>query len=512
MSLEVEFEYGQFARRVGHNSPLLLKILFICKGEYRYFFPGIARELRKIEDCDLGAVTFTSPATRLVERSGAFPEIYNLASFLKKTVPRCDLRKCVEALTKCEDSNDCDTLNTMIQADRIISGYPHEQIIRILAGILEFWNEVLDASRPDAILGEIACATEWIAWELAQRREIPYLIPYPTPVANRFFFIGEPAGIWARMQSCYETLKRRRLSGNEEQQAESFVREFRAKKSKPPFLAWGQRSLLAPDVRGLFRRAARIPFRIQSYIEDGMYEVGSYHGTPPWNSIWQDSLRIVRHAFCEWKIFEPFMPQSPYIYFPLHVQPEFTTEVRAPFLANQIAVIENISKSVPIGQKIVVKEHPGMKGERQLDFYRQLKLLHNVHLVSPSMDSHDLIRNSDAVITITGSSAWEAILYEKPIIALGPLCYGFCDLIYPCREIPRLPEVIREALHGFRPNHELLLKFVLAFHQTAHKLQWGDPIRMPGILERSNIRNAATAILAELSARAASYSTELISN
>ena len=475
-------------------------------------FPGIARALQKIDDCEPSAVTFTSPATRMVERTGAFRAIYNLASFLKGRVPRYDLRDCVRALTKFETSDDCDKLNMMIQADRIISRYRHEQIIRILAGVLDFWNEALDAFQPDAILGEIACATEWIAWVLAQRRDIAYLIPYPTPVANRFFFIGEPTGTWAQMQSCYEKLRQRRLSRSEEQLAESFVREFRAKKSKPPFLAWGQRSLLAPDVRVLFRRATRIPFRIKSYLESGGYEVGSYHGTPPWNPIWQDGLRILRHGFSEWKIFERTIPQGPYIYFPLHVQPEFTTEVRAPFLANQIAVIENISKSVPISHKIVVKEHPGMQGERQLEFYRRLKLLHNVHLVSATMDSHDLIWNSDAVITITGSSAWEAVLYEKPVIALGPLCYGFCDRIYPCREIARLPEVIQEALSGFRPNHELLLKFVSAFHQTAYKLQWGDPIRMPNILEPSNVRNAAMAILAELSSRAASCSSELISN
>jgi hypothetical protein len=46
-----------------------------------------------------------------------------------------------------------------------------------------------------------------------------------------------------------------------------------------------------------------------------------------------------------------------------------------------------------------------MKGESSLSYYRQLKELYNVQLVSPSMGSHDLIRQSDVALTITGSTA-----------------------------------------------------------------------------------------------------------
>ena len=57
----------------------------------------------------------------------------------------------------------------------------------MLACIRSFWDHILNNVTIDAILGEIACATEWMAWSLAQRRDIPYLLPYPSPAAKIFF-------------------------------------------------------------------------------------------------------------------------------------------------------------------------------------------------------------------------------------------------------------------------------------------------------------------------------------
>lgn len=416
-------------------------------------------------------------------------------------VALADLDECKVTLREFEDVGDCPMLNTMVYADRIIIRYSREQIIRILAAIIRFWNQVFIELQPDVVVGEVACATEWIGWVLARRMDISYLIPHPTPVTNRFFFIDEPTGAWNRMRRYFEECRQRCLTVQEARAAESFVIDFRENKRKPPFLKWSERSLIHLEMRHLWRRMKRIPFRVQSYVESGRYEVGSYHGTLPLIPICQEITRICRDTYCQSTIFDHTVPKGPFVYFPLHVQPEFTTEVRAPFLANQIAVIENISKSVPITYQVVVKEHPGMRGERRLGYYKHLTSLHNVRLVSPSVDSHLLIKRADAVVTITGSSAWEALLYEKPVIALGPLCYGFCDLIYPCTDITDLPKYVDRALHRYRRNHDLLLKFVWSFLAAAYELQWGDPIRIPHICDVSNARKAAQAIVSEMSSR-----------
>lgn len=478
-----------------------MNILLICKGEYRYFFPAIGRALRERYGASVTAVAFSSPTTRMLEKTGDFQQVFNLAAWLKQRNGAEGMND-LETLRNLEALPGTVNINTMIHADRILGRYSEEQIITLLAGVTEFWENVWEQGRPDAVVGEVACATEWIGWLTVSAHGIPYLIPCPTPVANRLFFLHEPDGVWQAMADAFRRLKRRELSCEEASAAETFIRSFRAKKTKPPFLQWAQRSPLVPEFSRLAHRIARIPFRIRTYLDDGQFEIGSYHGTPPWRPLWEDSVRIARHTANEMTVFAHRLgTRRRSVYFPLHVQPEFTTDVRAPFLTNQIALVENISKSVPVGYRVLVKEHPGMKGERRLGYYRDLRKLHNVRLLSPSLDSHDLIHASDVVLTITGSSAWEAILYERPVIAFGPLCYSFYDLVYKCENIADLPDVLSAAIRRFQPKHELLLKFVCALLESAHELEWSDPVRQPRVAEKRNCEKVADAIVRELALR-----------
>ncbi|MGH9866409.1 MAG: hypothetical protein ACRD4H_13440, partial [Candidatus Acidiferrales bacterium] len=288
-----------------------MKILLICKGEYRYFFPQIACALRARHGCEVSAMAFTSPATRMLEKTCAFNVVFNLAAHLKRKVPGSDLNECVASLQAMELVGELTGVNTMIQADRIIRRYPFDRALRVLAAIRDFWDDLLAIMRPDAILGEIACATEWIAWSVAQPMNIYYLAPHPTPVANKLFFLGATDGVWEPMKRVFEAVCEGGLSSEQEQVAEAFVREFLAKKAKPPFLSWAQRSPLVPHFIELGRRAARIPFRLQTFVEDGQYEVGSYHGTSPWRPIWEDAMRIVRHAASEKAIFDHTVADGP---------------------------------------------------------------------------------------------------------------------------------------------------------------------------------------------------------
>ena len=186
------------------------------------------------------------------------------------------------------------------------------------------------------------------------------------------------------------------------------------------------------------------------------------------------------------------------MYYSLHAQPEFTVDVRAPFYRNQLALIENIAKSLPIGYRLIVKDHPSMKGERPLEFYRQLKSLPNVQLVSPSMDSHELIAQCDLVLTINGSVAWEAILYEKPVIVFGALCYGFFEKVIRCENFGDLPNLLKETLQKFRPDRAMSLRFITAYLETVNECEWGAPTRMTSITSEGNIARLASVIAGQM--------------
>lgn len=467
----------------------------------RRFFPSIARVLKQQYGYAASAMTFTTPATAALSGLGIFEPVHNLAEHLKQWTRGHGVDECIRILEHA-DLCQAENLSSMVHGDRIISQYRFERVMKMVAGIYDFMHSVLGRVQPDAVLGEIASVTEWMAWSAATRRNIPYLVPYPTPVAKRFFFIDSPAGGWEAMERLYGSARNRELSADESRLAEDFLRQFRSRRIKPPFLARSLRSPVRPDPVRWAQRIGRIPFRVQTYLADRYFEVGSYHGTPPWESIWADTRRVLRHVAAETAIFENKTVEGKKAYFALHTQPEFTTDVRAPFFANQLALVENIAKSLPMGYRLIVKEHPAMKGERELGYYRHLKRLYNVQLLSPSVDSHELILNSDVVLAITGTTAWEGILYEKPVIAFGPLGYQFFDLLYECRNVTELPHLLPGAIRTFRPNRNLLLKLVWALLESAHTGEWGDSLGDPRILDQANVHQIAKAVAAEMWSRA----------
>ena len=55
-----------------------------------------------------------------------------------------------------------------------------------------------------------------------------------------------------------------------------------------------------------------------------------------------------------------------YAFFPLHTEPEVTLLVYSKPYMNQIEAIRLISHNLPIGMKLIVKEHPWNIGKRKI--------------------------------------------------------------------------------------------------------------------------------------------------
>jgi len=122
----------------------------------------------------------------------------------------------------------------------------------------------------------------------------------------------------------------------------------------------------------------------------------------------------------------------------------------APFYTDQIAVITNIAKSLPIGYKLLVKEHPVMEtqGWRPISFYKQIMDLPNVQLIHPSVSSEEIIKKSSLVITIRGTTSLEATFFGKPSIVLKPdIGYNTIPSITILENIERLPDAINNTLN-----------------------------------------------------------------
>jgi len=93
--------------------------------------------------------------------------------------------------------------------------------------------------------------------------------------------------------------------------------------------------------------------------------------------------------------------------------------------ADQQVVVEAISNALPRGLKLVVKEHPlqfttsDKLSFRSVAFYSGLKRLDNVVLAHHKEPAAPLIRNCLAAVTLTGTTALEALAYRRYCFVLG---------------------------------------------------------------------------------------------
>lgn len=119
------------------------------------------------------------------------------------------------------------------------------------------------------------------------------------------------------------------------------------------------------------------------------------------------------------------LKNTKYFLFYLHYQPERSTLPEGFGFEDQFYAIKVLSKLLPDGVRLVVKEHPSMfkRGSelkvRSLYNYQSILALGNVDLCKMHMDNFQLMDHALAVSTITGTVALEGYIRKKPIILFG---------------------------------------------------------------------------------------------
>jgi len=114
-----------------------------------------------------------------------------------------------------------------------------------------------------------------------------------------------------------------------------------------------------------------------------------------------------------------------YFLFFLHYQAERSTLPEGYGFEDQFFAIKILSKMLPKGVRLIVKEHPSMftRGSefkvRSLYNYKSILSLGNVDLCKMHMDNFQLMDHALAVSTITGTVALEAYVRKKPVILFG---------------------------------------------------------------------------------------------
>lgn len=143
-----------------------------------------------------------------------------------------------------------------------------------------------------------------------------------------------------------------------------------------------------------------------------------------------------------------------YVYFPLHLQPELTTSPLGDKYSDQLLAIEELSNILPDTWKIYVKENPKqLEHKRDSFFYKRIKTLENVVLVSKNINTYKLLNHCNFVATVTGTVGWEAISGGKNVLIFGKAWYRSLDGVFEFKDNVDLDRII-----NYKINHKLLEK------------------------------------------------------
>lgn len=187
------------------------------------------------------------------------------------------------------------------------------------------------------------------------------------------------------------------------------------------------------------------------------------------------------------KIFEQPNLKDKFILFTLHKQPEASIDVLGVKYNNQIEVIKRLIKNLPIDVFLYVKEHSNALGERNIKILKEIKKLPNVKLIDPYYDTNNLIMNSIATISISGTVSFEAALMGKKTITLANMFFSKLSTArYAKDEEECLKFVELKLNHNLESDKKYLFNNILKF---SFKGIISDAMNDPSCMEDKNVSN-----------------------
>jgi hypothetical protein len=214
----------------------------------------------------------------------------------------------------------------------------------------------------------------------------------------------------------------------------------------------------------------------------------------PWRLLHTNASEWVR-ARAARPFYDELEPSRPFVYFPLHVTDDYKITRIIPHCRDQVSLVEQVADALPVGYDLVLKEHPMSLGRNSIGLLRRLRRRPNVRLVQPYTNSHDLIRDSVAVVVISSTVGLEALLYDKPVLTLGDPFYAGFGVTLDVHSFAEITERVPELLR-FRPDPERIRRFL---HAAMRNCYPGAPV----LVDRSEENAIRLAGSIEAAARAA---------
>jgi hypothetical protein len=194
--------------------------------------------------------------------------------------------------------------------------------------------------------------------------------------------------------------------------------------------------------------------------------------------------------------------EVPYVFVALQCEPERQSCPCGGVFTHQYVMIDLLSKLVPEGWKIYVKEHPSQFKVSQMaeraktfEFYDMIASIPKVELVPLTYTSFQLIECAKASATVSGTVGWESVVRGTPTLLFGYSWYRDCKGVFVTHTVEECKKAIRKIKNGYKVN----MNEVRCFAQVVESCSvrgYVDRIyeKMNIISHDENVENLARAI------------------
>jgi len=371
------------------------------------------------------------------------------------------------------------SVDRVIRHGQLVREYPHdsspysyEEILRIVQVYAKELLAFIEKEKPDFIFAyQPGALGTLILYAIAQKKGIPTLTIVPTVTRNRnVVSLRFDRMTWVE-QSFAENLKKKPTEISNYEVAKAYIKEFRERpvvysavySSLVKHGIWRQFDFLSPrNIRRSLRslRGLWHDWRTKKEKRD------DYTTIHPLWYLYDRTKRKLRNMFGLSDLYDTFDKNVPFVFFPLHFEPELSILLLSPFDTNQKEMVKRLARSLPVGMYVYVKEHPQMAPFRPRRFYRELKKIPNVRLLRPEITGFDVIRESRLVAIITGAAGWEATLLGKPVITFGEVFYNALPTVAHSRTPDELPALVQKQISS-KSDDETLTRFVAALFEDS---------------------------------------------
>ena len=407
---------------------------------------GLAKSLQEMFDCELfSIIEITDKPKKFFKEQQIvkFKKMWFYYDFILKTKRKPDLNylKSIEEKYKI-------SLWLIAANDRIFNHFnsyykfSSDEILLILEDEIKLYEMILDEIKPDfLIMGNTHQQHNHIFYEICKARNIKILMMIPTRTAIRTDSLRKADNRWQITDELDKFLplpkttkqnkdKEKIEIADPDYSPEKFTATFQTSRSK------------------FFKAFLKFLFTKDTNVQTHYTYFGRSKIKVILRTIAYNLRKKYRENFMGKNLSQTIESDTPFIYFPLHQEQERATLLGAPFYINQFEVIQKIAQSLPVGYKLYVKEHSVMvvRGWRSVSEMKKIINLYNVKLLHPSVNSEEIIKKSDLVISIRGSAIIEAALHNKPSIAFENVGMYQLSSIHRLQSIVELPQAIKSSL------------------------------------------------------------------